>query len=293
MSTRHNVVAQSLLLFAFFSAAPAIAQAETSTSVESYAAIKKDYDEASAKWMATYRKAAKAGASKEEINRLIAERPSGATYAGRAIKVLEANAKTPEGAATAVWLIRAARVTGAPFERALEVLREHHVNSDLKNLMLSLSRNASPAAGTFLTSVVETSDSVENQGRACFALAEHLKTKASAVHKIKAGDEDSIKRYTESLGREIVDILANEDPAAIEVAAGKRFEQVINSAAYATVERYNMTLGESAKNSLFELRNLSIGKTAPDIIGEDVDGTPMKLSDYRGKVVVIDFWGDW
>ena len=32
---------------------------------------------------------------------------------------------------------------------------------------------------------------------------------------------------------------------------------------------------------------------APDIIGHDLDGVPFKLSDYRGKVVVIDFWGDW
>jgi len=44
---------------------------------------------------------------------------------------------------------------------------------------------------------------------------------------------------------------------------------------------------------LFELRNLGIGKTAPEIEGEDVDGKKFKLSDYRGKVVVLDFWGDW
>ena len=48
-----------------------------------------------------------------------------------------------------------------------------------------------------------------------------------------------------------------------------------------------------ATSALFELKNLSIGKVAPDIVGEDLDGTPMKLSDYRGKVVVLDFWGDW
>jgi len=294
MSTRLTLVAQSLLLSAFFSAAPALAQDKTSTGVESFEAIKKEFDEASANWMDTYRSAAKDGASKEELSKLIESRPTGATYAGRAIKVLEANAANAEGAETAVWLVRAARVTGAPFERALEILREHHVNSDsLKNLMLSLSRNASPATSTFLTAVLEKSDSVENQARACFALAEHLKTQASAVHKIKAGDKDAIKRYTASLGRETVDILANEDPAAIEQAAGKRYEQVINSEAFAVVERYRSTLGNHAKNGLFELRNLSIGKTAPDIIGEDIDGTPMKLSDYRGKVVVIDFWGDW
>ena len=38
---------------------------------------------------------------------------------------------------------------------------------------------------------------------------------------------------------------------------------------------------------------LEVGKTAPEIVGKDVNGKPMKLADYRGKVVVIDFFGDW
>ncbi len=38
---------------------------------------------------------------------------------------------------------------------------------------------------------------------------------------------------------------------------------------------------------------LAIGKVAPDIVGEDTDGKAFKLSDYRGKVVVLDFWGHW
>jgi hypothetical protein len=36
-----------------------------------------------------------------------------------------------------------------------------------------------------------------------------------------------------------------------------------------------------------------VGETAPEIAGEDIDGIPFKLSDYRGKVVVLDFWGHW
>ena len=38
---------------------------------------------------------------------------------------------------------------------------------------------------------------------------------------------------------------------------------------------------------------LEVGNLAPEIIGEDIDGKKFKLSDYRGKVVVLDFWGDW
>ena len=53
------------------------------------------------------------------------------------------------------------------------------------------------------------------------------------------------------------------------------------------------TIGKIAERDLFELRFLSIGKVAPEIKGEDIDGVEFKLSDYRGKVVVIDFWGNW
>lgn len=37
----------------------------------------------------------------------------------------------------------------------------------------------------------------------------------------------------------------------------------------------------------------AVGKTAPEISGEDIDGKSFKLSDYRGKVVLLDFWGNW
>lgn len=39
--------------------------------------------------------------------------------------------------------------------------------------------------------------------------------------------------------------------------------------------------------------HLQVGMEAPDINGADVDGVAFKLSDYRGKVVVLDFWGFW
>ena len=39
--------------------------------------------------------------------------------------------------------------------------------------------------------------------------------------------------------------------------------------------------------------HLGIGQEAPDIAGTDADGQPFKLSDYRGKVVVLTFSGNW
>ena len=37
----------------------------------------------------------------------------------------------------------------------------------------------------------------------------------------------------------------------------------------------------------------AIGDLAPEISGTDLNGEPFKLSDYRGQVVVLDFWGNW
>lgn len=36
-----------------------------------------------------------------------------------------------------------------------------------------------------------------------------------------------------------------------------------------------------------------VGKMAQDIRGIDADGQPFQLSDYRGKVVLLDFWASW
>jgi hypothetical protein len=42
-----------------------------------------------------------------------------------------------------------------------------------------------------------------------------------------------------------------------------------------------------------EPSGLPLGAAAPEIAGEDLDGLPFKLSDYRGQVVLLDFWGNW
>jgi RNA polymerase sigma factor (sigma-70 family) len=59
------------------------------------------------------------------------------------------------------------------------------------------------------------------------------------------------------------------------------------------VELLPTTLGEVAERGLYALRNLSLGKKAPEIEGTDLDGKPLKLSDARGKVVVLVFCGYW
>ena len=56
---------------------------------------------------------------------------------------------------------------------------------------------------------------------------------------------------------------------------------------------YSGTVGEQAKTELHEIRHLSVGKQAQEIEGEDQDGKRFKLSDYRGKVVLLYFWSEY
>jgi peroxiredoxin len=39
--------------------------------------------------------------------------------------------------------------------------------------------------------------------------------------------------------------------------------------------------------------NLKRGDLAPDFSVNDLDGKPLKLSDYRGRYVLVDFWATW
>jgi cytochrome oxidase Cu insertion factor (SCO1/SenC/PrrC family) len=41
------------------------------------------------------------------------------------------------------------------------------------------------------------------------------------------------------------------------------------------------------------LEECTVREPAPETDGEDLDGRPLRLSDYRGRVVVVCFWVEW
>jgi uncharacterized protein (TIGR03067 family) len=57
-----------------------------------------------------------------------------------------------------------------------------------------------------------------------------------------------------------------------------------------TVEQLLLT---RAKAEIEEIGSRGLGKPAPELVGEDLAGKPMKLTDFRGKVVLVSFWATW
>jgi len=51
--------------------------------------------------------------------------------------------------------------------------------------------------------------------------------------------------------------------------------------------------GKMMKAQLAALKVTAIGSEAPDFIQNDVNGNPVKLSSFRGKYVLLDFWASW
>jgi thiol-disulfide isomerase/thioredoxin len=49
----------------------------------------------------------------------------------------------------------------------------------------------------------------------------------------------------------------------------------------------------AARSAAPRIKMLEPGAVAPDFTTTDLVGQPVKLSDYRGKVVVLDFWATW
>ena len=78
-----------------------------------------------------------------------------------------------------------------------------------------------------------------------------------------------------------------------QVEAAKLYEEFV--AKYDGSEEYHFAgieraLNESAREALKELRVRGLGRPAPEIDGVDLDGHDMKLSEYRGRIVLLSFW---
>jgi hypothetical protein len=74
--------------------------------------------------------------------------------------------------------------------------------------------------------------------------------------------------------------------------AAAKSEQVLTEFV-STYGKDEPNLKKTAERALNVLNHCRVGKTALEISGKDLDDKEFKLSDYRGKVVLLDFWGNW
>ena len=134
------------------------------------------------------------------------------------------------------------------------------------NLCRQLTYSNDSASEKLLRSLYRKDKRDEVRGVACLVLAQVLKRSAD---RLDAKAAAKARKESEEL---------------LEIAAAK----------YAEVKMpFYGTVGKKAKNELFDLHHLSVGKPAPEVKGVDQDGKTFSLADYKGKVVLLDFWSQY
>jgi hypothetical protein len=181
---------------------------------------------------------------------------------------------------------------GNPGGRTVALLLRDHVRSEkLVPLCQRMSYGLRPEYESFLKKVLEENPDEEVRGVACLSLAQFLNSRLLKLD-VYGERAELAERYARLLGKESFDALRQRDRAEAGAEVAALFTKAAET--YGDVKHpYGGTLGEKARSELFEIQNLVVGKTPPDIEGVDQHGRPMKLSEYRGRVVLLDFWSEF
>lgn len=153
---------------------------------------------------------------------------------------------------------------------------------------------ACPDAKRFLEAALEKSPSRLVRGAACLGLARDYHAAAQFARRVK----DDLTRgplVEHWKGTGVVERAEKIDPDEYDRKAAPYYERVAKEFGDLKMPQpYNQVpFAELARGELYEMQNLGVGKTLPDVEGEDVRGGKIRLADYRGKVVAIDFWATW
>ncbi len=222
-----------------------------------------------------------------------------AILAHRALVLAKAFARAPEAPEALVCLLRdlGGYHFGIDAERdaAYDLLAAHYLDSDV---ILPVVRMAdwdaciTTHAEPFLRAAAGKSPNLKVKALACFTLGRLHDELLEAIRDLE--HPNRLKVMEKSLGPENIRRLRTLNTGELRREAEALYQRTIKE--FANVRPMGKDfppLGEQADGALFHLRNLGIGRTVPEIEGEDIEGKPMRLSEFRGKVVVISFWATW
>lgn len=229
----------------------------------------------------------------DQYQQLLKEHEEGAApreLAARFFELAERYPKDPVAVDALVWVLTKLR-SRPEATRALEMLERSHLQSErLASACPAIARTPSTRAEKLLQAAVEKGLHREVRASACLHWAALLDQQATLVEQLKK-QPDRASRVVQYYGKDYGKYLAALEPEKLDKKREQVYERLQKS--FADVPAEEGTMGEIAERALFRIRHLTIGRVAPEIEGEDIFRQAFKLSDYRGKVVVLSFWGDW
>jgi hypothetical protein len=251
---------------------------KTASDSERLKALRKEVDEAHAVYLRALR-TRKVGDPKEPIDKLRDDyfRKADANNP-EIIEIVSKHPKTNSSFDALEWIVTESNRNGLqPYGKgAIELLRDNHTTNPKVGricsfLALYSGEWKANSLEEFLQGVADKNPDRFAKAEALYGLAHLASREAQNLQYNKKDDAEALFKKAEKLLKRVTKEFAN----CPDLQRGKGL------------------LSEKAGPELHELLHLRIGKEAPEIKGRDLDGKSFKLSDYRGKVVVLDFWGNW
>lgn len=290
------------------------ARAAEKPAIQSFEKIVKEFDVANFKWWTEikelsddFEKHPNDQAIKEKMDRKLKSWPT-PVFLARLIEFASAAPRDPKAVDA---LERVVQVSGSVsrtdtqirplVNQSLDLLmRDHFDDERMGRICIEVSMGMLPEREKFIRDVLDRSTNVNTKGSACLALADYQREKMKMSEIVSKSGDVAMEKIKKANFFDPADIkeFREKTPESFRSEVESLYERVIQEfpkIRYARGPRdgKQATLGEVAERRLFSMRKLTIGNEAPEIVGEDTEGKPMKLSDYRGKVVVLTFWATW
>lgn len=199
-----------------------------------------------------------------------------ASFAPRFLALAEKNPKDPAALDSLTWAMQTGRGSDAKngiYQQALKMVRSAFMDSpDIKKLFPLLANSNDTESVQVLRDVIAKHPDRKVQAKAAKALASGLENAVQQAKMIQSRPEMR-KNYEEQAGKEVIENLL------------VKAEQNKKDAAELT------KLVQDKYADVFP--NLAIGQPAPEVINKNLDDKTVKLSDLKGKVVVLDIWATW
>jgi len=202
-------------------------------------------------------------------------------------------AASPDAVEVLVWVANVSRGP-QPGSEAVRLLQTHHLTHP-QTITLAERFNFSPTKWVepLLREQLASPDLPKaSRSRVLYDLAVTKQYQSKLPGELLAMSDDQIAQMNDLYGKDVIEGVRRMDVTKAETEAIGLFTELAQKYWQEKTDR-GLAFGDVAKSAIFEIQHLSIGKVAPDIVGEDTEGVKFKLSEYRGKVVMLSFWGTW
>jgi hypothetical protein len=176
----------------------------------------------------------------------------------------EKDESDPQAADLLAWIATNGGATPLGKKATERLVQKHSDHPAVEKLCQVLTNNRSTQAADTLKEILEKGTKPGVKAAASLGLGKRLAAQAIDLGD-KIAEADKVAAEAEKYLAKAIDLVGADNPA----------------------------MKKEAEKELKALRTLRVGKEAPEITATDLDEKEFKLSDYRGKVVLLDFWGNW